>query len=214
MPNSELFIWEIDDQVIQYLEGRFEAWSKDQDSQGDIQTTFSGSSYVPVRHRYGNILEEEDIHAQYRNRTPETPQLLVTPSGFQEPDEYNYINDDYEYQSDTREVIIYGSRKRLRFDYDLEGIADDWVDYRLLQSFLYFQLPLDIPGKNDAIELFGNRHLLSKEDPQQQVDEQKNRFRVVQPIQIDIELYTLPGEVKKAIEDVIVNYDVKVDPLS
>jgi len=209
---------DFDNEFVKYLETRYHTWKKVLTAQNQVSlqiydgVDLSPVTYLPVIFRYRHIHEKNLTveHILKNNSQLTYPFLLVTPLDtidmhesmpYVEPVEI--INPDNDQQT-----LTYRDHRRVQFQYQIEGLSDNWIDHQLLNDLIYHKI---VTKKYDQayIELFGRTHTVYLEMPQVSHDEDSNKMRTVCILKIETSIFTVAPEVEDTVLDRIVNIGKK-----
>lgn len=212
------YLHDIDDEIVEYIQNRFHRWETTLETIEGAQRVrialkdgqeATPEKFIDVFWKYSNIFNKkqlvENILAQGNDFTapviivsPQTPELLDR--------ERTITEDDVDYDSDTETVTLLKGKRRIQMNYQFEAISKRYTDHRLMQSLLEFRLFSRSTGAY-FIELFDNRYSIIYNNMAESPQEERNLFRHISNVGVQLELYTLPSEVVESVESVITSLD-------
>ena len=215
-------IYEFDIAFVKYLQLRYFKWVASLNSvdtsnveleikKGDGNNV--SPQYVPVIFRYSDIYEKRLTVERVLKQNPDLtyPFILVSPLDEEDLGEsVPYVDNESVYNPGTDIASQYGATHRVAFQYQVEGISDNWVDHRILKDLLYYKMVEDDYNQR-FINLFGTTHTVRMEPITQAVEEDSNKFRAIQVIKIETSLYTTKPVDYLRILNFMVNTEIFIE---
>lgn len=204
------FYHDVDDAIVEYLKNRIPKWEsviQQEDGSPRIRMSLNDTEFLPAFFKHSNVHERTKLVEEILSEESEvyTPIILVEPLQPEIMDNtVLYPDPDPIYDEAAQTVTLRKGKRRVSFNYQIEGVTKRWSDFQILQSYFNYRLfPRD--GVQDYVELFGQTYTVTRSTPQQVIESEANLFRYIYTAGIEMNLYTLPDEVIESVEDIIFN---------
>lgn len=214
------YLHDFDNEFLKYLETRFFAWQQNMlDSETVVPVVYDGQDgrelrYVPIIFRHRHIHEKPLTVEQIlrKNSGLTYPFVLVTPlDDIDLRDQVPYVEPVSVVDSNDPDVVReYNDNRRVQFQYQLEGISDNWIDHRFLQDLLSFKV-VPIRYNQAWIPLFGRTHTVYIDAPTLNADEESNKYRALVVLKIETSITTQAAVEYQTVLERIVNIKDRTD---